>query len=53
MTASNEQVKTAVEQFLGIQDTPGSLEDEGKGGGGGGKKPKKGDKKPRARSHLS
>jgi polyisoprenyl-teichoic acid--peptidoglycan teichoic acid transferase len=47
VSASNEQVKTAVEQFLGIQDTPGSLEDEGKGGGGGGKKPqKKGDKKP-------
>jgi polyisoprenyl-teichoic acid--peptidoglycan teichoic acid transferase len=47
VTASNEQIKTAVEQFLGIQDTPGSLEDEGKGGGGGGKKPKKnGDKKP-------
>jgi LCP family protein required for cell wall assembly len=41
VTASNEQIKTAVEQFLGIQDTPGSLEDEGKGGGGGGKKPKK------------
>jgi polyisoprenyl-teichoic acid--peptidoglycan teichoic acid transferase len=47
VSASNEQIKTAVEQFLGIQDTPGSLEDEGKGGGGGGKKPeKKGDKKP-------
>jgi polyisoprenyl-teichoic acid--peptidoglycan teichoic acid transferase len=47
VTASNEQIKTAVEQFLGIQDTPGSLEDEGKGGGGGGKKQeKKGDKKP-------
>jgi polyisoprenyl-teichoic acid--peptidoglycan teichoic acid transferase len=46
VTASNEQIKTAVEQFLGIQDTPGSLEDEGKGGGGGKKPNKKGDKKP-------
>ena len=44
----DEQIKTAVEQFLGIQDTPGSLEDEGGDGeGGGGKKPKE---KPRRRS---
>jgi LCP family protein required for cell wall assembly len=48
VTASNEQIKTAVEQFLGIQDTPGSLGGEGEGGGGGGKKSKKkGDEKPK------
>jgi polyisoprenyl-teichoic acid--peptidoglycan teichoic acid transferase len=33
VTASNEQIQTAVEQFLGIQDTPGSLGEEGEGGG--------------------
>jgi polyisoprenyl-teichoic acid--peptidoglycan teichoic acid transferase len=43
VTASNEQIQKAVEQFLGLQDTPGSLEDEGKGRGGG-QKPKQ--KKP-------
>ena len=41
VTASNEQIQKAVEQFLGLQDTPGSLEDEGKGGGGGEKPNKK------------
>jgi LCP family protein required for cell wall assembly len=40
VTASNEQIQTAVEQFLGLQDTPGSLGDEKSGGGGGEKKPK-------------
>jgi len=29
VTASNEQIQKAVEQFLGLQDTPGSLGDEG------------------------
>jgi polyisoprenyl-teichoic acid--peptidoglycan teichoic acid transferase len=43
VTASNEQITKAVEQFLGLEDTPGSLEDAGGGdkGGGGGKKDKK------------
>jgi LCP family protein required for cell wall assembly len=42
VTASNEQIQTAVRQFEGLQDTPGSLEDEGGDGkGGGGDKPKK------------
>jgi LCP family protein required for cell wall assembly len=35
VTASNEQIQKAVEQFLGLEDTPGSIEEEGKGGGGG------------------
>jgi LCP family protein required for cell wall assembly len=37
VTASSDQIKTAVDQFLGIKDTPGGLADEG---GGGNKKPK-------------
>jgi LCP family protein required for cell wall assembly len=45
VTASNEQIQKAVEQFLGIQDTPGSLGDEGGDGGGGGK-PKEEKPKP-------
>ena len=45
VTASNEQIRKAVEQFLGIQDTPGSLEDEG-GDGGGEPKEKKPKPKP-------
>jgi len=45
VTASNEQIQKAADQFLGIQDTPGSLGGEGGGdGGGGAKKPK--EKKP-------
>jgi polyisoprenyl-teichoic acid--peptidoglycan teichoic acid transferase len=43
VTASNEQIQKAVEQFLGIEDTPGSLGDEGSGGGSGGRG--KGEKK--------
>ncbi|HSJ17424.1 MAG TPA: LCP family protein [Solirubrobacterales bacterium] len=39
VTASNEQIQKAVEQFLGIQDTPGPL------GGEGGGKPKQHKKK--------
>jgi polyisoprenyl-teichoic acid--peptidoglycan teichoic acid transferase len=46
VTASNEQIQKAVDQFLGIQDTPGSLEDEGGDGGGGGGKPNQ-DKEPK------
>jgi polyisoprenyl-teichoic acid--peptidoglycan teichoic acid transferase len=46
VTASNEQIQKAVEQFLGIQDTPGSLgEEEGKGAD---KKPRD-EKKPQAK----
>jgi polyisoprenyl-teichoic acid--peptidoglycan teichoic acid transferase len=46
VTASNEQIQTAVRQFEGLQDTPGSLEDEGgEGKGGGGDKPKKPEEK--------
>ena len=41
VTASNEQIQKAVEQFLGLQDTPGSLGDEGRDGKHGGGKPKK------------
>ncbi|MGH2989310.1 MAG: LCP family protein [Solirubrobacterales bacterium] len=44
VTASNEQIQKAVDQFLGLKDTPGSLGEEGEGGGdgggGGGDKPK-------------
>jgi len=39
VTASSEQIRKAVEQFLGLQDTPGSLGDEGGGGKPKGKKP--------------
>ena len=46
VTASNEQIQKAVEQFLGIQDTPGSLGDEEGGDGGGGGKPKE-EKEPK------
>ena len=50
VTASSEQLKKAVGQFLGIQDTPGSLGDEGAGGGSGGgdkgEKKKKPEPKP-------
>lgn len=41
VTASNEQIHTAVDQFMGLQDTPGSLGDEAGGGGGGEKKEQK------------
>jgi LCP family protein required for cell wall assembly len=37
VTASNEQIQKAVEQFLGIQDTPGSLGEEKSVDGSGGK----------------
>ncbi len=40
VTASNDQIQTAVDQFLGLKDTPGSLGDE-ETRGGGGKNPKK------------
>jgi LCP family protein required for cell wall assembly len=40
VTASNEEIQTAVEQFTGVQDTPGGLGDEAGGGGGKDKKPK-------------
>jgi polyisoprenyl-teichoic acid--peptidoglycan teichoic acid transferase len=42
VTASNEEIKKAVEQFLGLQDTPGSLGDEEDGT----RKTKKEKKKP-------
>ena len=41
VTASNEQITKAVEQFLGLQDTPGSLGEPSGDGGGGGKPPEK------------
>jgi polyisoprenyl-teichoic acid--peptidoglycan teichoic acid transferase len=41
VTASSEEIETAVDQFLGLQDTPGSLGDEaGRGGGKDKKEPK-------------
>jgi polyisoprenyl-teichoic acid--peptidoglycan teichoic acid transferase len=43
VTASNEQIQTAVKQFLGLEDTPGGLGEEG--GGKGKEKEKK--KKPK------
>jgi polyisoprenyl-teichoic acid--peptidoglycan teichoic acid transferase len=47
VTASNDQIQTAVDQFLGLQDTPGSLGDEESGGGGGEKKPKEKKREPK------
>jgi polyisoprenyl-teichoic acid--peptidoglycan teichoic acid transferase len=38
VTASDDEIHTAVDQFLGLRDTPGSLGDEAGGGGGSNKK---------------
>jgi polyisoprenyl-teichoic acid--peptidoglycan teichoic acid transferase len=46
VTASNEEIQTAVDQFTGVQDTPGGLGDEAGGGGGKDKKEPKQKPKP-------
>ena len=46
VTASNEEIQTAVDQFTGVQDTPGGLGDEAGGGGGKDKKEPKEKPKP-------
>jgi hypothetical protein len=50
VTASSEQIKTAVNQFLGIKDTPGGLGEEGKGGG---KKKPKPEKEPKEQEPVA
>lgn len=45
VTASNEEIQTAVDQFTGVQDTPGGLGDQA--GGGGGKEKKEPKEKPK------